>query len=56
MIAMRERAGLIGGTLNITSTPGTGTTVTLVMPLRQEDHAPELEEHNILEEIVSPRS
>lgn len=56
MIAMRERAGLMGGTLNISSTPGSGTTVTLVMPLRQEDHAPEMEEHNLLEEIVSPRS
>lgn len=56
MIAMRERAGLVSGTLNISSTPGTGTTVTLVMPLRQEDHVSELEEHNLLEEIVIPRS
>jgi signal transduction histidine kinase len=54
LIAMRERAGLLGGSLSISSTPGNGTTVTLVMPLRQEDHAAEMEEHDLLEEIVSP--
>jgi signal transduction histidine kinase len=56
VIAMRERAGLLGGSLSICSTPGAGTTVTLMMPLRQEDHAPEIEEHTMLEEILSPRS
>jgi signal transduction histidine kinase len=56
VIAMRERAGLLGGSLSISSTPGAGTTVTLMMPLRQEDHAPEIEEHTMLEEILSPRS
>lgn len=54
LIAMRERAGLLGGSLNISSTPGSGTSVTLVMPLRQEDHTTEMEEHDLLEEIVSP--
>jgi signal transduction histidine kinase len=33
LIAMRERAELVGGTLNIRSTPGAGTTVTMTMPL-----------------------
>ena len=56
VIAMRERSGLLGGSLSISSTPGAGTTVTLVMPLRQEDHAREIEEHTMLEEILSPRS
>ncbi len=56
LIAMRERAELLGGSLEISSTPGTGTIVTLVMPLRQEDRPTEMEEHDIIEEIVSPKS
>jgi signal transduction histidine kinase len=34
---MRERAELVGGTLNIRSTPGAGTTVTMVMPLHSAE-------------------
>ena len=57
LIAMRERAELLGGSLDISSTPGAGTLVTLVMPLRQEDRPTEMEEHDIyIEEIVSPKS
>ena len=57
LIAMRERAELLGGTLDISSTPGTGTVVTLVMPLRQDDRPTEMEEHDMyVEEIVSRKS
>jgi signal transduction histidine kinase len=38
LIAMRERAELVGGTLNIRSTPGAGTTVTMTMPLHSTEH------------------
>ena len=37
LIAMRERAELVGGTLNIRSTPGAGTTVTMTMPLHSAE-------------------
>jgi signal transduction histidine kinase len=57
LIAMRERAELLGGSLDISSTPGAGTLVTLVMPLRQEDRPAEMEEHDLyIEEIVIPKS
>ena len=37
LIAMRERASLLGGTLDVHSTPGAGTTVELSMPLQQTE-------------------
>ncbi|MBN1314328.1 MAG: GAF domain-containing sensor histidine kinase [Anaerolineales bacterium] len=37
MINMRERAELINGSIDIKSAPGKGTTVTLVVPLREND-------------------
>jgi signal transduction histidine kinase len=37
MINMRERAELINGSIDIKSAPGKGTTVTLVVPLRESD-------------------
>ncbi len=51
LIAMQERAELLKARLKISSA-NTGTTVSLVMPLRQEDHAfePVEEQH---EEVVS---
>ena len=35
MASMRERATLLGGELNVRSTPGAGTTVSLVVPLNR---------------------
>ena len=54
LIAMRERAELLSGRLNITSQPGQGTVVTLVMPLRQEpeDAEPEEEENEGIQEVL----
>ncbi|MBV8829669.1 MAG: sensor histidine kinase [Acidobacteriaceae bacterium] len=36
-VAMRERAELLGGTLDIKSIPDEGTTISVSMPLQQED-------------------
>jgi two-component system sensor histidine kinase DegS len=36
LVAMRERAELIGARLQVQSTPGQGTAVTLLLPLRKE--------------------
>jgi len=36
MVNMRERAAMLNGVLNIASTPGTGTTITMVAPLYSE--------------------
>jgi signal transduction histidine kinase len=39
MVGMRERAELIGGRLTVTSRPGRGTTVEVVVPAREETTA-----------------
>ncbi len=36
MVNMRERAALIDGTLDVKSEPGRGTTITLLVPLRED--------------------
>jgi len=41
LIAMRERAALVDGTLEISAAPGGGTFVVLTMPLRQDDRSSE---------------
>ncbi len=38
LTGMRERAALVGGTLEVTSEPGGGTTVRLRVPARRESH------------------
>ena len=42
LIAMRERAEILGGKLHISSSPEAGTTVSLKMPLKQDDYPPEI--------------
>jgi two-component system NarL family sensor kinase len=37
LVGMRERAELVGATLNVTSRPGNGTTVEVVVPVRAAD-------------------
>jgi signal transduction histidine kinase len=53
LIAMRERAELIGGDLQITSVPNEGSTLTLSMPVRQPEQTFERSQHQTLEEVVS---
>jgi signal transduction histidine kinase len=53
LIAMRERAELLNAALNISSVPNGGTTVSLMMPLRQEDYMSDLTEQEDFGEVVS---
>jgi signal transduction histidine kinase len=39
LLILQERTELVGGTVNIDSTPGRGTRVTIWIPIRQEDSA-----------------
>jgi signal transduction histidine kinase len=55
LIAMRERASLLGGTVHVHSTPGAGTTVVLTMPLQQSEAMPVTHEQE-LEEALSPKA
>ena len=41
LIAMRERAELLNGKLQITTSPETGTKISISMPLKQEDFTPD---------------
>jgi signal transduction histidine kinase len=50
LIAMRERAELVNGKLNISSAPGNGTVVSLSIPLRHEPLSSEMPERRISEE------
>jgi signal transduction histidine kinase len=56
LIAMRERAELIGAKLAISSVANVGTTLTLSMPVRQQEQTFETPEDQILEEVVSRKS
>jgi signal transduction histidine kinase len=45
LIAMQERADLLGGKLTVTSVANAGTTVSLIMPVGQQDQVPEAVEN-----------
>lgn len=55
LIAMRERASLVGGTLDVHSTPGAGTTVVLTMPLQQTESNESAAEEEF-ETALSPKA
>jgi signal transduction histidine kinase len=55
LIAMQERAELIGATLKISSAPLSGTTVSLVMPIRAEAHVAETADEKFVEEEFSKK-
>ncbi len=52
LIAMRERAEILCGKLQIRSVPDAGTTVSLSMPLRQDDILSEIAENEIGEVLI----
>jgi signal transduction histidine kinase len=56
LIAMRERAELLCAKLDIVSVPNAGTTVSVVLPLQQEDHISEALEDSSFQEVVSQKS
>jgi two-component system, NarL family, sensor histidine kinase DegS len=53
LIAMQERAEILGGKLQVSSAPNLGTKISLTMPLRQEETAVETVEEDSLEEVTS---
>ncbi len=53
LIAMRERAELLGGTIEVHSAAGGGTTISLVMPLRPEGRALNTIDEELLQEAVT---
>lgn len=55
LIAMRERAELLDATLHISSEPNLGTTVSLEMPLKQEESLTEQPQREANEEEVLTR-
>jgi signal transduction histidine kinase len=56
LIAMRERAELLGGNLEINSVPNIGTTVTLSVPMQRDGSLADIHEEDITNQIVSQRS
>jgi signal transduction histidine kinase len=53
LIAMRERAELLNGKLQVVSAPNAGTTVTITMPLTPEDDVSEAAEQHSMGEVIS---
>jgi two-component system, NarL family, sensor histidine kinase DegS len=53
LIAMRERAELLSGNLEISTAANAGTTVSLVMPIRQDDHVSEAIQEETIEQVLS---
>ena len=56
LIAMQERAEILDGQINISSKPNEGTTVSLVIPLRQDDLLPDVEEEEQNPEVLLSES
>ena len=56
LIAMRERADLLNGKLNIASSPGVGTTLTVRMPLEQDEPLLDERAEQRLGEVIKPLS
>jgi signal transduction histidine kinase len=52
LVAMRERAEILSGELTVDSVPGAGTTISLVVPLRQ-DEDPEIASNEDIGEVVT---
>jgi signal transduction histidine kinase len=55
LIAMQERAEILGGKLEVSSTPNVGTTISLLMPLRQEEVVAETDQEERFEEVMSQK-
>jgi signal transduction histidine kinase len=53
LIAMRERAELLNGKLQVISAPNAGTTVTITMPLTPDDNVSEAAEEHSIGEVIS---
>jgi signal transduction histidine kinase len=53
LIAMRERAELLNGKLQVISAPNAGTTVTITMPLPPDENTSEAAEEQTMGEVVS---
>lgn len=53
LIAMRERAELLNGKLQVISAPNAGTTVTITMPLTSDDNVGETAEEHSMGEVIS---
>jgi nitrate/nitrite-specific signal transduction histidine kinase len=54
LIAMHERAELLGGRLEVRSEGSSGTTVSLTVPLRQEDPQQETTDSEEKREVLVP--
>jgi len=56
LIAMRERASIIGGQLKIESSPNGGTTVSVAVPFAAEEAASNITQEQRIGEVVFPKS
>ncbi len=54
LVAMRERAELLHGTVDIQSIPNSGTTVSFSMPLQQDDFVSEALNEESMREVATP--
>lgn len=54
LIAMRERADLLNGSLNVSSAPGAGTTIAIKMPLEQNESLPDTGADQRIGEVLKP--